>query len=594
MNHDKQNLSFASNSPSGPNLYLCIRSDQPENIYGRFVGEILRSEGLNGFVLHDIDRDGWPEVHDGDMVVLTRCFLRKSEIEWLIHGVDGGANVVCIHPSRMLLAEFGWETETRVAYPGWIRVAEGRPGGGRSLQTHVPISRYSVSGDTDDWELVADIAEADKTDSESDSGGSNPAIVWRKQGGGAIAFFFYDLPKAVARIRFGNADLASLETLGFRWWWPHAADLYTDHVDDEIISVPQADYHCQLLAGVLTEMCKYPLARLWYYPETSQRSAAIFQSDGDSSEPAEFEALSECLLQHGASATFYLMKHTKLSSDDVERLRKLGHTFGPHVFGVDGQDELYFRYPEALKEEVALFKQRFGQCSRTIQSHYAPWMGYMSWVPEHIEQGYRMLFAHMSVPASRFNGLMCGSGRPMRFYDTDGICYDCWQQPVLSYDDSSLQEYLGRHCDEAVARFEALLQSALDDSYTSIGILSHPVSFVAYSKPYMQRCLDLLAANNVPIFNGDQWCDFLYQRDAIGIGCHSVSNDSVSWCVSNVTGRIPLLLPIDDQHSDSLRITVDGQLHQDVAIVQRWGQKHAAISLDGRGETKDINVEMTW
>ena len=86
-------------------------------------------------------------------------------------------------------------------------------------------------------------------------------------GKGSITCFFYDLAEAVARIRFGNLDLASYATTE-TWAWPHPCDMCQDHVDESLFHLPQADLHQQFLAGVLTQVCPFLLPRLMVLRKT--------------------------------------------------------------------------------------------------------------------------------------------------------------------------------------------------------------------------------------------------------------------------------------------------------------------------------------
>jgi len=409
------------------NQYLLIRSRQTENVYGPFTKEILVSEGLMGFETVDLDESSLPTFEPDDLVILTRCFLRRAEIEELFSAVEKGIRLVCFQPSYGLATKFGLVNEKQVIHPGWVRISEGHPGSGLPLQTHSPITLF----DAPEWEVIAEATTSDWSNEHV------PAVVHREIGKGKVAIFFYDLPLAVARIRFGDPELASYCTTGV-WSWLHAIDLFQGHVDERVKHLPQADSHGQLLAKVVTDICAYPLARLWYYPESKQKSAAVFESDDDHSTPQQFGELSDSLAAHEATGTFYLMKDTYLSDETVKEMRAMGHTFAPHVNPHNSKDEWYYAFPDVLREETRLFKERFGECSQSIQCHCAPWQGYMDWVPTFIQLGYRLLFAYLSAPIQMLNGYMCGSGRPIRFYDTDGTLHDCWQQPLLSYDDTTL------------------------------------------------------------------------------------------------------------------------------------------------------------
>lgn len=562
---------------------LITRSSQPENRYGLFAGEILKAEGFNGFVTVDLDTVPLPALQPDDLVVVTRCFLRYAEIEQLRAGIEGGARVVCLQPSVALAEQLGWRTQTRAVYPGWVRIREGYPGAGLPIQAHIPVAAYTPQP-TMEYDVLADAVQPDWQD------GGCPAAVRQRIGRGEVALFFYDLAEAVARIRFGNPDLTSLLTNG-NWQFPHACELFEGHVDERVLHLPQADFHGQLLAHVLTDICAYPLARFWYYPEVQMRAAAVFQSDDDWSTPEQFAELADMLRRHQTLGTFYLVEDTHLPDETVAAMQAEGHTFAPHVVSVRTGEELYFAFPEALERQTAAFKARYGdQCSTSLQCHCAPWLGYLSWVPVHLRQGYRLLFVYMSIPMQRLNAYMCGSGRALRFCDETGTLFNSWQQPLLSYDDESITERVTNDPQSVVADFQRLLQGALNTHHTTLAVLSHPVSFATYSRPYIEACFDLLLQEGVPVYNGDQWCAFLDRRDAVRL-TQSLSEDGRIACtVSGLSGSLPLMIPL--ANADEAPVTMVDGVPAHATVITRLEQQYLAVQLEGKADGADITVQV--
>lgn len=554
---------------------VLIKSSQTENAYGRFTAEILRSEGFTGFRTLDLDHEDY-QLRQGDLAVLTRCFLTVPQMDSLREQVRQGAALICLQPSVAMAERFGWRTTCRVQYPGWVRWNKSN-WLDQPIQAHVPIAGYTPSDETDARETVAEAAQPDG------SPAGFPAVVLQRVGKGRVALFFYDPAAAMARIRFGDPELVSLLTTG-SFASPHAADLFAHQLDARVMHLPQADLHAQLLASTLNQVCSYPLPRLWYYPRADQRSAAVFQSDGDGSSPQEFDALAGALEQRGATATFYLMKDTRLDGKRMAAMQHAGHTFGPHVNYQPRQDEVYYSYPEALALETDQFDRRYGGHSPTLQAHCAPWMGYMDWVPMHIRHAYRLLFAYLSLPAQRFCRFMCGSGRPLRFCDRNGGVYDCRQQPVMVYDDSSMQAYLTAHPQAALADFSAILQPALNHHHTAFGILSHPLSFHQYSRPFMEGVLDAIREAGMPVFNGDQWLRFHDRRDG-AILEHEIENDILRFRLTGARGEITVLIP----GTGRLR-AVTGRIGK-VQQVCRFGEQYQAVAIDGDGSELCIETE---
>lgn len=554
------------------NKYIFTNSSQPENAYGRFAGHILVAEGLTGFTLVDLAFESLPELTETSLAVVTRCFLRKAQAEALAAAVRRGARVVFLQPQQLVVELFGFTAATSVLHPGWVRVREGYPATGLPLQTHLPIPCHTLPEDSRDWHIIAAALDAEWHET------GHPAVVTASCGQGQAALFFYDLAEAVARIRFGNPDLGGYTTCR-TWPWPHALDLFEGHVDERVAHLPQADLHAQLLARMLTELAPCPLPRLWYYEKTGHRTAGVFESDGDFSEPGQFRALAAALEKRGGAATFYLMGATKLSEMDVADLRERGHTFGPHVDPRVRDEELYFAVADGLKEETERFSARFGAVSPTLQCHCAPWPGYMSAVPAHIENGYRLLFAYLPGSTRLWGKYLCGSARPIKFCDRNGTVHDCWQQPLVILDDETLIPFLRDQTAVARSAFDAALDAALTQNHTSMPMLSHPVSFCTYSSPVMEYAFARLRDAGAPIYNADAWLRFTDWRANVHVAEEQDEHGNITCAISGLEGSIPLMFPQQRFGSEAPSVSVNG-LQVPHSRHHRLGEDYLFVQLD--------------
>lgn len=574
-------------APKKLHQYLLVRSRQAENAYGPFLAEILKSEGLNGFTVIDLDSSSFPDFQPDDLVVLSRCFLKNREMDLLLKAVSAGTRAVCIQPSFNLASRFGWAPQKRVCHPGWVRIRDGYPGSGTPIQTHLPVVLYKPRDSCKEVKVVADAVDAGWRET------GHAAAVKQAFGSGKVALFFYDLPKAVARIRFGEPELASYFTEGLLWsCYPWPADLFMGHVDKRVLHVPQADLHGQLLAKVLTDISPYPLARLWYYEKPEHRAAAVFTSDDDYSTPEQFRELSASLLGHGGKATFYLMKDTHLSADDVRQLRDKGNTLAPHVDQLKAVDELYFDFPRIVAEQTRLFQERFGQCSVSLQCHGAPWQDYMLWVPLCVTNGYRMLMAYISYPFELAGRYMCGSARPLKFVGLDGTVHDCWQQPIVTYDDDS-ESAIARMKQDLPAlnqEFKVLVDDSLERYHAPMAFLSHPINFSRFSKPFMEACLELLHARGVPIYNGDEWYAMWDRRSTVRIRQEVGAEGEVRVLVGNLEGRVTLMVPLKGHEP---KVIVDGEKAEGVTC-RRLEEDYVFVELEVGQRSGDTAVVVTW
>jgi len=166
--------------------YLLLHPKQRENAYGPYVQEILQAEGLNGFHTVNLD-EGLPELRGDDLIILTRCFLRREEMERLFTAVESGARLVVLHPSILLCDQFGWEPQKRAVHPGWVQTGEGYPGHGMPIQTHIPIAAFQPHETVQAWETLAGTVDAGWQDAGC------PAVASQQVGKGTVVFFFYQL-----------------------------------------------------------------------------------------------------------------------------------------------------------------------------------------------------------------------------------------------------------------------------------------------------------------------------------------------------------------------------------------------------------------
>lgn len=205
------------------------------------------------------------------------------------------------------------------------------------------------------------------------------------------------------------------------------------------------------------------------------------------------------------------------------------------------------------------------------------------WVNDFKAQGYRLLYNYLSHPRwlSRF---MCGAGRPIKFVEDSGTVHDCWQQPMLSYDDSSLSKRISENVDEVIAEFDAMLRPIVDRFHSAVGIASHPISFSNYSKPFLTACWDILVREQVPIYSGDDWCRFIDRRDSAKVTT-SGEDSQLTVSVSNLSGSMTLMLPVPK----TATITVDGQPVEGLRE-RRLEQDYLFIPIEGKADGSSIEV----
>lgn len=529
-------------------ITVLVRSQQPENKYGPYTAQMLRSDGISSFALVDMDgQNAGPNGTAGApaLIILTRCRLRAKEQDRLLSYVRHGGSLIVFRPSYRLCEALGLTARFTVTKKAYLLPDPDHP-----ATTAFPREPIQCHWATEHWGLGslpggAEVIAHDYADVRTPTG--YPAAIRFALGKGQIALLFYDPPATVARLRFGDPDLASIPTMGFRYD-PRPADLFLGHLDLSRGHLPQADLHCNLLSNLAVTMSPTPIPRLWYYPLPQQRSVMPMKSDDDWSTPEQFDALLAALEQRDGHCSFYLVRDTKLTDNEVKRRRAAGHAFGFHPNPRSQADEdPYFTMEETLCEDAEGFRRRYGFAGRTTEIHSGFWKGYMDLVPAFERVGLEMVVAYTSLRAA-FGKHMTGSCRPMPFIDETGRIYRVYQQSTVLYDDASVEDILTNGVDSELARAARLLDDAMNVTYSPIGLQSHPVSFATYSSRYIAGCMDLAKERGVPIISMDEWLEFTQRRDGAQIDLCS-ANDAGLECdlkVGDCGGELTAAIPVPD------------------------------------------------
>jgi hypothetical protein len=241
--------------------------------------------------------------------------------------------------------------------------------------------------------------------------------------------------------------------------------------------------------------------------------------------------------------------------EEVEEFRRRGHEFGVHVNADrNGPDDLYFAYPEAIKQQSADFEKRYGEKSPTLQAHCAPWLGYLEWAELHEKAGFRLLFAPLGFSKNTrksWGQYLFGSGRPLKFFDEREGIKDVWQQPTIFFDDACLTEMFADE-EFMCRRIDETLENSMKYFFSSFGMLSHPCAFAQYSRKVMEHILNWMYKRQQPIYSGGQWLDYCDRRTAVMM---QLDKDAVE--IKKLNGKQVILLPenAEDVNIDGRAIT---------------------------------------
>jgi hypothetical protein len=167
-------------------------------------------------------------------------------------------------------------------------------------------------------------------------------------------------------------------------------------------------------------------------------------------------------------------------------------------------------------------------------------------------------------------GYLTGSGRPLRFVDTDGTVIPYFQQPSLWTEETLIHPRfvfsLKWSVEQALDETTKIIQRAAREFYTPFTLNSHPVSFATYSSPLVEGVWDAALAEGLPIISADEWLAWTEARDGL-----QMAQIAEGWILSTAQSiaHVTLLLPA------VITPAVEGM----VSRQQLWGQDYTAITL---------------
>lgn len=551
-------------------MLLLHAQNDSHSRYSAYLAEILRLEGFVDFAELDIEEIKAKTLAQQDLVILPRLSTRAAEAELLYNYVAQGGRLLTFLPDVHLARRFGVTANWRGIDNGWLHpqaepVLQGLCA--EPVQIVVPAAGWAIAVDAQ----VTVLAEI-RVGKQAEAG--QPGIVWCNVGQGAAVFFAYDLPHAIARLRQGNPDHADLAFAGLDGIF-RPSELFVGQLDVEQMLLPQADLQTALLARLIERLAPRP--RLWYYPSAEQHSAVIMTSDDDWSTVEQFEALLAGLRKRQAHDTFYVVPETKISQALMDQWAAEGHTFSVHpaldadVHAGLATDEPQDRLvAEMLQTNVARHIRDYGHRPRTIRQHAVRWLGYVEAARVLVDLGIEMELNYISVHPFSL-GYMAGSGRPLRFVDTDGAIINCYQQPTLWTEEVLIHPHFVFSFKWTVARALAetdkIIERAAREFYTPVIFNSHPVSFATYSSPLIEGCWDKALAEGMKIVSADEWLAWTKARDRVRI---ELQVDDWIIYTPHAIAALTLLLPE--------QVTLQAE-NATVSRQTLWGQSYTALTL---------------
>ncbi len=565
-----------------PAPILLVVNDSAANKFGRYLGEILRAEGLNEFEVTTLGAMTLTELDKHDLTILAETTLSASEATTLNNYVNGGGRLIAMRPDSQIKALFDLGASAGVLTDGYLKIDNtatingAAPGSGLSTQT------LQIHGDATQYNILAGAITIAQLYSDVSTVTTYPAVV-SDDTGRAVAFT-YDLAKNVVYTRQSNPANADVDTDGDAVL--RTIDLFQlsgggSWVNRDRIPVPQADEQQRLFARLVKQFVGQakPIPQLWYFPD-SAKTMLILTADVHAQPEAYIQPEITSLNNHGGDATFYLSTGGGiLSTTILETWRSQGHEFGIHPYRNPQGVMTYAALNAGFNDSVNAFDFYYNSVpmSRTVRNHQVSWQGWTDAADIAVAHGMVMdtNFYHwgqwLKKPDNTWpHGYITGSGQPMKFIKADGAILNYYQQLTQLVDEQLFDLYdlppfesESLSASQGIAVSQQMIDASLAGDYAAIMTQFHVDYYYDPPQAWAEGTMDYANTHGVPIWNADKWLSFTetrhdanYNNVAWSSGAGSLTFDLAATATAGV--NLTTILPLSHGSAPLLSVEVDG------------------------------------
>jgi hypothetical protein len=435
--------------PGGPILVVAGSA----NPFGKYLAEILRTEGLNAFGVASLSAVSSSTLSNFDVVLLGETSLTNQQVNMLTNWVNAGGNLIAMRPDKKLAPLLGLAATANTLSNGYLLIQTATaPGAGlvaETIQFHGAADRYTVGDATTVATLFSNATTAT----------SNPAVTVRSVGtnGGHAAAFTFDLARSIVYTRQGNPAWAGQERDGITpirsgdlYFGAQPGDVQPDWIDLAKVAIPQADEQQRLLAQLILHVNadRKPLPRFWYLPHMAKAAIVMTGDDhangGTAGRFEQFKAVSPagCSVEDWecVRSTSYIYPLTPITNEDAAAYEADGFEIALHP------DNGCVNFTATSLEQVfatqlANLAANFPRVATPVsnRTHCLVWSDWFSHVTVQVNNGIRFDTNYYYYPGTWMGnrpGMFTGSGWPMRFADTNGVMTDVYQAATQMTDES--------------------------------------------------------------------------------------------------------------------------------------------------------------
>lgn len=595
-----------------PAPILLIVNDAAPNPFGRYVGEVLRAEGLNSYDLMQLDTVTANDLSQHKLAVLAETPLTLTQANMFTTYVSGGGRLLALRPDPQIAPLFGLTAVGTNQTNGYLKIDGAQPAGQglptSVIQIHGESSRYTPNGATTIASLYSDATTAS----------AYPAVVTASSGAGQTAAFTYDLAKNVIYTRQGNPANADVDSDGDGLL--RTIDLFqtsgggSPWVDRNIIPVPQADVQQRLFARLIQQLLAdlTPLPQLWYFPNTA-KSMLVLTADGHGNPSSYYQNEITSLAARGGKMTFYISIAGDPNNTEVQNWRTQGFEFGIHPYAYKPDTYPPFNIT-SLQQGYDVYSGSDGTSgwfgttfnspkSRTVRNHQIAWKGWTDAADIAASHGIAMdtNFYHWGPWLKKSDttwphGYITGSGQPMKFVRADGTIIAVYQQLTQLVDEQLLTEVSGTSGEnltpaQAVAVSQQMIDASLAGDYAALMTQFHVDYYGLGGQEWAEGTLDYANSQGVPIWNADQWLSFTETRHDADfqnvLWDNSAGQLSFNLAATANSNTLSVLVPLTYSGRSFNSVLVDG-VASPYTIFTVAGQQLALVSVAAGNHTFNI------
>jgi len=554
---------------------LVITNASASHHFGRYLGEILRAEGLNSYDLIDILGMTDSLLAQYRVVILAETSLSSAQATTLRNYANSGRTLIAMRPDSQIRDLFGLGSSAGSQTDGYLRIDPNANIGGFAPGFGLPSVTLQIHGSADRYNTLSGAVIIAQLYSNQTTSTPYPAVV-SNAAGNAFAFT-YDLASNIVLTRQGNPANANVDVDGDGVL--RTIDLFQSAgggnpwVDRDRIPVPQADEQQRLFARLVLRgvNAAFPMPQLWYFPGTA-KTMLISTGDAHANPTSYYQNQIDILNTYNAHMTFYISIAADPSNSQMQSWRGQGHEFGIHPsnccpnpnyppYSINDLNQGYDVY-------ASWWNLTFSSPpSRTVRNHQVAWQGWTDAAQIAVNHGYQMdtnfytWGSWLRKPDGSWpHGYVTGSGQPMKFITADGAILPNFQQATELIDEQLVAGADFENLTEAQATLvsQQLIDASLSGDYAALMAQFH-VDYQALS--WLQGTLAYAQSRGVPMWNAGQWLNFTQIRYATDYSNFAWNNSTgvLTFQMSGPSGaNLTTVLPLSYNGRALQSVQVDG------------------------------------